>query len=98
MMAYLVNDKGELYAEQYQDAFRNSLEVLSWANGSALTSDGLVIYFYPYNLGSGADGEYVAEISYAELDGILKSTCCEYKTFEPISQILHECVRDSTRD
>jgi len=72
MMAYLVNDKGELYAEQYQDAFRNSLEVLSWANGSALTSDGLVIYFYPYNLGSGADGEYVAEISYAELDGILK--------------------------
>ena len=72
MMAHLVNDKGERYAEQYPDAARDNLEVLSWANGSALTSEGLAIFFYPYNLGSGADGEYVAVIPYTELDGILK--------------------------
>lgn len=72
MMAHLANDKGEFYAAQYPDALRNKLEVLSWANGCALTSEGLVIYFYPYNLGSGADGQYNAVIPYAKLDGILK--------------------------
>ncbi len=72
MMAHLVNDKGERYAEQYPDASRNNLDVLSWANGGALTSQGLVIYFYPYNLGSGADGQYKAVIPYTELEGILK--------------------------
>ena len=72
MMAHLVNDKGERYAEQYPDAARDNLEVLSWANGSALTSEGFVIFFYPYNLGSGADGEYVAMIPHAELGGILE--------------------------
>lgn len=74
MMAHLVNDKGELYAEQYPDAARDNLEVLSWANGCALTSEGLVIYFYPYNLGSGADGEYEAIIPYVDLKGILKGS------------------------
>lgn len=72
MMAHLANDKGELYARQYPDAFRSHLEVLSWANGSALTSEGLVIFFYPYNLGSGADGQYEAVIPYEELNGILR--------------------------
>ena len=72
MMAHLVNDKGERYAEQYPDAARDNLEVLSWANGSALTSEGFVIFFYPYNLGSGSDGEYVAVIPFTELEGILK--------------------------
>ncbi len=72
MMAHLANDKGEFYAEQYPDALRNNLEVLSWANGSALLPEGLVIYFYPYNLGSGADGGYKAVIPYAKLGGILK--------------------------
>ena len=72
MMAHLANDKGDLYLEQYPDASLNNLDVLSWANGCALTSEGFVIYFYPYNLGSGADGEFVAEIPYAELEGILK--------------------------
>lgn len=72
MMAHLANDKGEFYAAQYPDALRNNLEVLSWANGCALTSEGLVIYFYPYNLGSGADGQYNAVIPYAKLGGILK--------------------------
>lgn len=71
MMAQLVNGRGELYAEQYAEASRNKLEVLSRADGSALTSEGLVIYFYPYNLNFGADGQYEAVIPYAELEGIL---------------------------
>ena len=71
MMAQLVNGRGELYAEQYAEASRNKLEVLSRADGSALISDGLVIYFYPYKLSFGADGQYKAVIPYAELEGIL---------------------------
>lgn len=72
MMAQLVNGRGELYAEQYAEASRNKLEVLSRADGSALISDGLVIYFYPYILSFGADGQYKAVIPYTELEGILK--------------------------
>ena len=72
MMAQLVNGRGELYAEQYAEASRNKLEVLSRADGSALTSEGLVIYFYPYNLSFGSDGQYKAVIPYTELEGILK--------------------------
>ena len=72
MMAQLVKGRGELYAEQYAEASRNKLEVLSRADGSALTSEGLVIYFYPYNLSFGSDGQYKAVIPYTELEGILK--------------------------
>ena len=72
MMAQLVNGRGELYAEQYAEASRNKLEVLSRADGSALISDGLVIYFYPYKLSFGADGQYKAVIPYTQLEGILK--------------------------
>lgn len=72
MMAQLVNGRGELYAEQYAEASRNKLEVLSRADGSALISDGLVIYFYPYKLSFGSDGQYKAVIPYTELEGILK--------------------------
>ena len=43
MMAQLVNGRVELYAEQYAEASRNKLEILSRADGSALTSEGLVI-------------------------------------------------------
>lgn len=72
MMAQLVNGRGELYAEQYAEASRNKLEVLSRADGSALISDCLVIYFYPYKLSFGADGQYKAVIPYTQLEGILK--------------------------
>ena len=73
MMAHLTNGRGEIYAEQYPDAFKNNHEVLSLANGCALISEGLVIYFYPYILSIGADGQYDAVIPYSELEGILNS-------------------------
>ena len=70
MMAHLANYGGELYVDQYPS--RNNLEVLSLADGCALLPEGLIIYFYPYILSYGADGEYKAVIPYAELEGILK--------------------------
>ena len=41
------------------------------SSGSALIEEGLIVYYYPYNLGSGGDGEFEAIIPYKELEGIL---------------------------
>ena len=86
-MAHLVNDKGERYAEQYPDAARDNLEVLSWANGSALTSEGLVLFFYPYNLGSGSDERNLCQM-------LAFSYLCKAMTH----QMVFGGRRDSTRE
>lgn len=71
MMARLENGKGEYIVQQYPYEPSEYTGVLERANGCALIPEGLVIYFYPYNLGCGADGEYEAVIPYDELKGIL---------------------------
>ncbi len=72
MMPRLVNDKGEVLIEQNDSYKASDKDVLARANGCGLIREGLIIYFYPYNLGCGADGQYNAVIPYEELDGILK--------------------------
>ena len=72
MMPRLVNGKDSFILDQYPYKPEEYTGVLQRANGCALITEGLVIYFYPYNLGSGADGEYEAVIPYEELNGILR--------------------------
>ncbi|MBE6252313.1 MAG: DUF3298 domain-containing protein [Bacteroidales bacterium] len=79
MMERLVNGIDDLVVMRYPFEPADYPDVLQRANGCALIPEGLVIYFYPYNLGSGADGEFEAVIPYEELNGILR---------EPLSTVL----------
>lgn len=71
MMPRLINDKDSFILDQYPYKPEEYTGILQRANGCALIHEGLVFYFYPYNLGSGADGQYEAVIPYEELEGIL---------------------------
>lgn len=72
MMPRLINGGKEFILDQYPYKPEEYTGVLQRANGCALIPEGLVFYFYPYNLGSGADGQYEAVIPYEELEGIIK--------------------------
>ena len=78
-MPRLVNGNGEYFIRQYRFEPSEYTAVLRRADGCALIPEGLIFYFYPYNLGSGADGQYEAVIPYQELNGILR---------EPLSTVL----------
>lgn len=71
MMPRLINGKDSFILDQYPYKPEEYIDVLQRANGCALIPEGLVFYFYPYNLGSSADGQYEAVIPYEELDGFL---------------------------
>lgn len=71
MMPRLVNANDEYIIQQYPYKPEEYTSILQRADGCALIPEGLVIYFYPYNLGSGADGQYEAIIPYEELEGII---------------------------
>lgn len=89
MMPRLVNGKDSFILDQYPYKTEEYTCVLQGANGCALIPEGLVIYFYPYNLGSGADGEYEAVIPYEKLAGILK---------EPLAAALIPSPEDEDTD
>ena len=72
MMPRIVNGNKEFIIEQYPYQPEEYTGILQRANGCALIPEGLVIFFYPYNIGSGADGQYEAVIPYEELADILK--------------------------
>lgn len=73
MMPRLFNSLNELLVKKYSDIYSvDDKRVLANASGCALIREGLIIYFYPYNLASGADGACQAIIPYKELEGILK--------------------------
>ena len=74
LMHRLVNGGGEYLIRQYDWKPEEYKGVLERANGCALIPEGMVFYYYPYNLGSGADGQYEAVIPYEMLGGILKET------------------------
>lgn len=68
MMKYLKNGNGELWKHPDFDWVPNdSLELLKDMDGCALVREGLVIFYYPYHIGAGADGEFKAIIPYADL-------------------------------
>ena len=89
MMPRLVNGKDSFILDQYHHKPEEYTGVLQSANGSALIPEGLVLYFYPYNLGFGADGEYEAVIPYVKLGGILK---------EPLAAALIPSPEDEDTD
>lgn len=72
LFKYLRNYNGDLWVDcrtNVKDI--NPSDILNDRNGCALIKEGLVIYYYPYNIGSGAEGQFNAIIPYEELDGIL---------------------------
>lgn len=73
MMPRLFNSHDELLVKKYSGIYSvDDKGVLANASGCALIREGLIIYFYPYNLASGADGACQAIIPYNKLEGILK--------------------------
>ena len=72
MTPRLINDKDSFILDQYPYKPEEYTDILQCANGCALIPEGLVFYFYPYNLGSGADGQFEAVIPYEELNRILR--------------------------
>ena len=89
MMPRLINASKEYFIRKYDFNSQDSIGILERADGVALIPEGLVIYFYPYNLGSGADGEFEAVIPYDKLDGLLK---------EPLSAALIPSSLDENID
>lgn len=71
MMQRIINAEGKRLVDLNSNFSIEDKDVIGLADGCALISEGLIIYFYPYNLGSGADGEYEALIPYETLNGIL---------------------------
>ena len=104
MMPRLVNGKGE-YLIQLHDAYLlECKDILGESDGCALLPEGLVIYYYPYNLGSGAEGEFEAVIPYDELEGILitypASLCLDEQVNRRKSEMLtkaQQCPSNAAR-
>ena len=71
MMRRLINGNSEFILDQSQYKPEEYTYVINRADGCALIPEGLIFYYYPYNLGSGSDGQYEAVIPYEELKGIL---------------------------
>ena len=46
--------------------------ILNDRDGCALTPYGVVVYYHPYKVGCGADGQFNALVPYSELEGMLK--------------------------
>ena len=73
MMKYLKNYKGELWAyPDFEWVPTDPLELLKAMNGCALIREGLIIYYHPYEIGAGADGQFNAVIPYDKLKSVLK--------------------------
>lgn len=73
LMPRLANEKNQLLINQYSSTYTiDDKNLVSLADGYALIREGLIIYYHPYTLGTGADGAYQAIIPYIELEGILK--------------------------
>lgn len=70
----LVNGGGEFLIKQYNWRPDEYKDILERADGCALIPEGLIFYYYPYNLGAGCDGQHEAVIPYEMLGGILKET------------------------
>ena len=74
MMKYLKNFKGELwYHPDFEWVPTDPLELLKSMNGCALIREGLIIYYHPYEIGCGADGQFNAIIPYKNIQQILNN-------------------------
>ena len=48
------------------------VDYLKDCDGIAIVPEGVVVYYHPYKIGCGAEGQFNSLIPYAELEGILK--------------------------
>ena len=68
MMRYLKNYRGEIWSGPVFDWISSEpLKLLKAMNGCAMIREGLVIYYHPYEIGCGAEGQYNAVIPYSVL-------------------------------
>ena len=72
MMKYLKNYRGERWSGPVFDWIPSEpLKLLKAMNGCAMIREGLVIYYHPYKIGCGAEGQYNAVIPNSELKNFL---------------------------
>lgn len=71
VMPRLINGKKEYYIRQVNVEPKDYISILNRADGCALIAEGLIFYYYAYNIGFGCDGQYEAVVPYEELDGVL---------------------------
>lgn len=73
MVKYLKNYSGEIWSRPaFEWVPSEHLKLLKEMDGCALIREGLVIYYHPYRIACGAEGQYNAIIPYSKLLGILK--------------------------
>ena len=70
MLSRLVDEYGAYYIDNH--SYENTVSFLECLSGCALIEEGFVLFFYPYIVGCGAEGEFEAIIPYEELRSILK--------------------------
>ena len=71
LFKYLKNSLGVLWVDENPDrAASDPMEVLEDRRGCALIREGLVIYYFPYSIGGGYEGEIMAVIPHKELKRI----------------------------
>ncbi len=74
MLKHLRNGNGDLWKHPDFDWVpSDSLALLKAMNGCALIREGLIIYYYPYEIGCGADGQFNAVIPYNTIRQILNN-------------------------
>lgn len=49
------------------------IKILNERDGCAITPEGVIVYYHPYKIGCGAEGQYNALIPYDELKGLIKT-------------------------
>lgn len=74
MLAHLCNREG-LFSSFYSEDFTVRSKVIrTQFDGIAIVPEGVVVYYHPYKIGCGAEGQYNSLIPYDELEGMLKCT------------------------
>lgn len=73
LVKYLKSSNGELWVDiMPEHVSQDTASLINDMDGCALIREGLVIYYHPYQIGSGADGEFMAVIPYQSIRKMLK--------------------------
>ena len=67
MLKYLRNESEGWVENAARVTDYQAEQLISLMDGCALLKEGLLIYYYPYTIGCGADGEFIAIIPYEVL-------------------------------
>ena len=67
VLKYLSNGYEKWAEDADRVANHSGTSLLSKMDGCALLKEGLIIYYYPYTIGCGADGQFIATIPYEVL-------------------------------